>query len=1144
MKKIAFSLAALSLAIAALASCGDPASSESSSSSSSSQVPSSSVISSEVTPSSSSSSQAPSSSETSSSEEKSTLPSSSETSSSEEESTFSTEEESSSESSLSSESESSEPVTYFEVRFIISAGQVNSVKVISGENVARPDDPTLEGYIFKGWYIDPDCTIPFDFDEPVLSDMDVYAKWRAAGDFSDFDDRFVSNYSPFQFTGTAIIGDENPTLNFTCDSIPFSSSISANQIRLGGVFADLSVDSVSVEGTSITVETQGKLTKGTGLVTFARELTSYDLFFSTSVEVDQEFSYISPLSFGYALEDYKGVISCRLEVGGEKFANPDNLSSVDYAAKLQSGEYPYLSLENANGTTMEVTGVSEDFSSIGLKFKLQGGFNNEVFENLKGLNLAVSSDLFESGHEYGFPLDFTAHQTFTDLSVYQANPNLFKGLAKIRLANMGVGDDFRQYKDRFLADGARKNSLVKIEGYDVYVTDYSVIDDQNFEVKFSVAAGSIEATSATIDLNPVSVPYTGTMYLAKMGWSDDDVVPEIETTPIKYALSAEALGSVSQSEAPSYGSVRAVVQSESTKAHQGEDLGDLPALMKGATALAKIGVGLFSGKTDIAKNAIGDYLGIDSLRNPNTVILESLQAIMGELKVIESKLDGITQQLNAMQAELENLGKISMFNSFMSAHSAWTDFITDYYTPLTDQINSYTSNYFRYFYDFVKSSSRSQGHPALTITLHYDTDGKLAFPDESGSLSLDGRNIDPSATKTIVIPELFFALNGIEENGNSAYLDIEEDIIADLANTLHPDDELLSEIIQAIRFQAVQSYFSEASIMDGFINAFNNFCRSLTGTQLVTAMNPLDSFELMLESIYNFGFEAEPEMNLALIKLTATFHTARAITDYLSLIDKASAITVDSNAELLKKVEDELSSERFFHRNDANGNPYCFATGCYTSVSLNTYSLMWWDCDDGCWSRMYVNNTSEWNAPEVSSVSSISEADVRFMALKVRLLNSVKHTNYSFEEYFIRIGVIPDNYKGRVLGVILSIDSLLEDKDDIEDLTYPCNLTTEIKTGYTGTTQGPYPNAADPHDLDGTWSYAIKGWMYYFGDGNCYNSILAVDAWRHYMGYDDPVSYVGQVNYFGSGRSGWDVPVENENGTCIYAYYINIAPIQ
>ena len=1043
-------------------------------------------------------------------------------------------------------SESSVVVKSFNVRFVLGPEDYVSVDAKEGETVDAPADPTREGYIFLGWYEDADGVERFDFDKPILSDTVIYAKWKVAGDFSDFDDRFISHYSPFEFTGTVLIGEENPTLKFTCDSIPFSSRIYANQIRFGGVFADLSVDSVSVEGTTITVKTQGKLTKGAGLVTFARELTSYDLFFSTTVEVEEDFAYISPLSFGYAIEDYKGVITCRLEVGGEKIANPDNLSSNDYLAKLQSGEYPYLSLENANGTTMEVTEISEDFSSIGLKFKLQGGFNDEVFTNLKALNLAVSSPLFDSGHEYAFPLDFTATETVTDLSVYQANPNMFKGLAKIRLANMGLTYDFKWNvcRERFLQDNSRKNSFVKIEGYDVLVTDYSVIDNQNFEVKFSVAAGSIEATTAKIDLSPVDVPYTGEVYPAQMGWNENPVVPEVEITPIKYAPSAEALGSVSQTGAPSYGSVRTVVQSETSKAHQGEDLGDLPALMSGATALAKIGIGLYTGNTIMAKNAIGDYLGIDSLRNPNTVILENLQAIMGELKVIESKLDGITQQLNAMQAELENLGKISMFNSFMSAHSAWTDFITDYYTPLTDQINSYTSNYFRYFYDFVKSSSTSDGSLAPTITLHYDSEGKLAFPDESGLQSLDGRTIDPAATKTIVIPELFFALNGITESGNSAYLDIEEDIIADLVNTLHPDDQLLSEILQAIRFQAIQSYFSSTSIMDGFINAFNNFCRSLTGTQLVTAMNPLDSFELMLESIYNFGFEAEPEMNLALIKLTATFHTARAITDYLSLIDTASAITIGSNADLIKNVQDELSSERFFHRNDANGNPYCFSTGCYTSVSLNTYSLMWWDCDDGCWSRMYVNNTSEWNGPTISSVSSISEADVRFMALKVRLLNSIKHTNYSFEEYFIRIGVIPDNYKGRVLGVILGIDSLLDDKDDIEDLTYPCNLTTEIKNGYTNTTQGPYPNAADPHDLDGTWSYAIKGWMYYFGDGNCYNSILAVDAFRHYLGYDDPTTYVGKVNYFGTGRAGWDVPVENEDGTCIYAYYINIAPIQ
>ena len=41
----------------------------------------------------------------------------------------------------------------------------------------KPADPTREGYVFKGWYSDKECTVEFDFSKPVTDDTTVYAKW-------------------------------------------------------------------------------------------------------------------------------------------------------------------------------------------------------------------------------------------------------------------------------------------------------------------------------------------------------------------------------------------------------------------------------------------------------------------------------------------------------------------------------------------------------------------------------------------------------------------------------------------------------------------------------------------------------------------------------------------------------------------------------------------------------------------------------------------------------------------------------------------------------------------------------------------------------------------------------------------------------
>ncbi len=44
-------------------------------------------------------------------------------------------------------------------------------------SVAKPADPTREGYTFAGWYTDEACTEAYKFDAAVTADMTLYAKW-------------------------------------------------------------------------------------------------------------------------------------------------------------------------------------------------------------------------------------------------------------------------------------------------------------------------------------------------------------------------------------------------------------------------------------------------------------------------------------------------------------------------------------------------------------------------------------------------------------------------------------------------------------------------------------------------------------------------------------------------------------------------------------------------------------------------------------------------------------------------------------------------------------------------------------------------------------------------------------------------------
>lgn len=66
------------------------------------------------------------------------------------------------------------------VKVSFSAGKGSKVDfqtTAANGSVAKPADPTREGYTFVGWYTDEACTEAYDFSVAVTADMTLYAKW-------------------------------------------------------------------------------------------------------------------------------------------------------------------------------------------------------------------------------------------------------------------------------------------------------------------------------------------------------------------------------------------------------------------------------------------------------------------------------------------------------------------------------------------------------------------------------------------------------------------------------------------------------------------------------------------------------------------------------------------------------------------------------------------------------------------------------------------------------------------------------------------------------------------------------------------------------------------------------------------------------
>jgi uncharacterized repeat protein (TIGR02543 family) len=54
---------------------------------------------------------------------------------------------------------------------------VAAQEIVSGEKAIKPENPTMAGYTFQGWYSDSGLTTEFSFDTVITTDITVYAKW-------------------------------------------------------------------------------------------------------------------------------------------------------------------------------------------------------------------------------------------------------------------------------------------------------------------------------------------------------------------------------------------------------------------------------------------------------------------------------------------------------------------------------------------------------------------------------------------------------------------------------------------------------------------------------------------------------------------------------------------------------------------------------------------------------------------------------------------------------------------------------------------------------------------------------------------------------------------------------------------------------
>ena len=135
---------------------------------------------------------------------------------------------------------------FFTVSFNTSGGSlIESVEVLKGETVEKPEDPTKAGYVFNRWNYNFE---PFDFSTPIIQDMTLDAFWSLATDVPYSIKVYVQSTNGYEDKTedyADLIGTKKGTTNSDVNEYNLAKEI---EKKLNGYFFDLSNPDCSYQG--------------------------------------------------------------------------------------------------------------------------------------------------------------------------------------------------------------------------------------------------------------------------------------------------------------------------------------------------------------------------------------------------------------------------------------------------------------------------------------------------------------------------------------------------------------------------------------------------------------------------------------------------------------------------------------------------------------------------------------------------------------------------------------------------------------------------------------------------------------------------------------------------------------------------------
>ena len=154
-------------------------------------------------------------------------------------------------------------------------------KVVEYEGIVTPpDDPTADGYQFKGWYTQENDGELFDFTQPIKEDVTVYAHWSQKYTLTEKDGTLVrvtvvENGTTVDITEKVVLEKEGTT---QIGKIPAGAmvTVEANAAPEGMVFAQWNISDPALMGNPDVAHTTMKFTMPAANVTVCAQWSEVD----------------------------------------------------------------------------------------------------------------------------------------------------------------------------------------------------------------------------------------------------------------------------------------------------------------------------------------------------------------------------------------------------------------------------------------------------------------------------------------------------------------------------------------------------------------------------------------------------------------------------------------------------------------------------------------------------------------------------------------------------------------------------------------------------------------------------------------------------------------------------------------------------